>query len=45
MITNKETFTKVKVDDIVESVEFINYPDSKEYTDKRWPPLIKLNLR
>ncbi len=38
-------FTKVKVDDIVESVEFINYPDSKEYTDKRWPPLIKLNLR
>tara|TARA_B100002019_G_scaffold225315_1_gene198327 strand:+ start:234 stop:1088 length:855 start_codon:yes stop_codon:yes gene_type:complete len=38
-------FTKVKVDDIVESVEFINYPTSKEYTDKRWPPLIKLNLR
>ena len=42
---DKGNFTKVKVDDSVESVEFINYPNSKEYTDKRWPPLIKLNLR
>ena len=41
----KSNFTKVKVDSTVESVEFINYPESTEYDDKRWPPLIKANLR
>lgn len=41
----KSNFTKVKVDSIVESVEFTNYPESIEYDKKRWPPLIKANLR
>ena len=42
---NEYKMTKVQVDDSVESVDFINYPNSNEYTDKRWPPLIRLNLR
>ena len=42
---NEYKLTKVQVDDTVESVDFINYPNSDEYTDKRWPPLIRLNLR
>ena len=42
---NEYKLTKVQVDDTVESVDFINYPNSNEYTDKRWPPLIRLNLR
>ena len=42
---NEYKMTKVQVDDSVESVDFINYPNSDEYTDKRWPPLIRLNLR
>ena len=41
----KKGFTNVKVDNIVESVEFINYPESLEFDDKRWPPLIKAKLR
>jgi GR25 family glycosyltransferase involved in LPS biosynthesis len=41
----KKGFTKVKVDNIVESVEFTNYPESHEFDDKRWPPLIKAKLR
>ncbi len=39
-------FTEVKVDETVHSVEFINYPASKEYDgDKRWPPLVKVRMR
>ena len=41
----KKGFTKVKVDNIVESVEFTNYPESSEFDEKRWPPLIKAKLR
>tara|TARA_R100000908_G_C3751916_1_gene146459 strand:- start:1886 stop:2749 length:864 start_codon:yes stop_codon:yes gene_type:complete len=39
-------FTNVKVDEIVDSVEFTNYPASSEYIgNKKWPPLIKAKFR
>tara|TARA_X000001382_G_scaffold30774_1_gene19746 strand:+ start:474 stop:1331 length:858 start_codon:yes stop_codon:yes gene_type:complete len=39
-------FTEVRVDDTVESIEFTNYPQSKEFDDKKYPPyLIKAKLR
>lgn len=41
----EEKFTEVRVDDTVESIEFINYPVSPEFDKKRWPPLIKAKLR
>lgn len=41
----EEKFTEVRVDDTVESIEFINYPESPEFDKKRWPPLIKAKLR
>ena len=41
----KKGFTNVKVDNIVESVEFTNYPESIEFDNKRWPPLMKAKLR
>tara|TARA_B100001113_G_scaffold335020_1_gene314185 strand:+ start:438 stop:1298 length:861 start_codon:yes stop_codon:yes gene_type:complete len=41
----KEKFTEVRVDETVESIEFINYPVSPEFDKKRWPPLIKAKLR
>ena len=45
MKIEKKGFTNVKVDNIVESVEFINYPESLEFDDKKISPLIKLKLR
>ena len=41
----EEKFTEVRVDDTVESIEFINYPVSPEFDKKRWPPLIKAKVR
>ena len=39
-------FTTVKVDETVDSIEFINYPSSSEYTgEMRWPPLIRAKFR